>query len=358
VGSQFFDGLGVSTERVITSADIFRDVETRFGVAYGALADNGGRFPTVALLPDPSNPAVDAGADRADAPAFDARGPGFDRAVDLFGAAGAGRIDLGAYEIQPDEWPIPGAPVIVQAAGTGAPGEGPAFTVLADGAPIGTGRIADPAPSLSAAAFETFAFVGPVAPATLDIVFADDGRASDGTDVNLRIGQVDFGGQTYTPAVDGTYIRDNGWDLGPQRSLYWNGVLGFAAPPKVRPEIAVTLAGTGDATGAPAFRVLADGVEIGGGLVSDPAARHQDAPDETFVFRPILAAPPEQVVVEFLNDGRTAAGTDLNLIVREVAVDGAAVASGDGAVYVRARDGAVFDNAGYAWWDGAVVFDL
>jgi hypothetical protein len=56
----------------------------------GSLQDNGGPTWTMALLP--GSPAIDAG-DPADAPAWDQRGPGFDRVVN-------GRIDIGALEVQ------------------------------------------------------------------------------------------------------------------------------------------------------------------------------------------------------------------------------------------------------------------
>jgi parallel beta-helix repeat protein len=57
----------------------------------GPLQDNGGSTPT--MIPLPGSPAVDAG-DNANAPAFDQRGPGYDRIV-------GGTIDIGAVEAQP-----------------------------------------------------------------------------------------------------------------------------------------------------------------------------------------------------------------------------------------------------------------
>ena len=57
----------------------------------GPLQDNGGPTQTMALLP--GSPAIAAG-DPTDAPEYDQRGPGFPRLVD-------GRIDIGAFEVQP-----------------------------------------------------------------------------------------------------------------------------------------------------------------------------------------------------------------------------------------------------------------
>ena len=57
----------------------------------GPLQDNGGPTQTMALLP--GSPAIAAG-DPTDAPEYDQRGPGFPCLVD-------GRIDIGAFEVQP-----------------------------------------------------------------------------------------------------------------------------------------------------------------------------------------------------------------------------------------------------------------
>jgi hypothetical protein len=57
----------------------------------GPLQDNGGPTQTMALLP--GSPAIDAG-DNTDAPAYDQRGPGYPRIVN-------GKIDIGAFEVQP-----------------------------------------------------------------------------------------------------------------------------------------------------------------------------------------------------------------------------------------------------------------
>ena len=63
----------------------------------GVLADNGGNLPTVALLEDASNPALDA-ADTVPTSATDSRG--FDRS-DIVGIANAATFsDLGSYEVQ------------------------------------------------------------------------------------------------------------------------------------------------------------------------------------------------------------------------------------------------------------------
>jgi hypothetical protein len=63
----------------------------------GPLADNGGPTQTMALLP--GSPAIDAG-DNTGAPRWDQRGRGYDRIVN-------GQIDIGAFEVQPGDAPVP-----------------------------------------------------------------------------------------------------------------------------------------------------------------------------------------------------------------------------------------------------------
>ncbi|MEM9897966.1 MAG: ExeM/NucH family extracellular endonuclease, partial [Pseudomonadota bacterium] len=73
--------------------------EATFAEVFGAGAtpgDNGGPVPTLALLEDPDNPALDAGDDDL-APDQDARGNG---RVDLPNVANGGTSDLGAFELQ------------------------------------------------------------------------------------------------------------------------------------------------------------------------------------------------------------------------------------------------------------------
>jgi Tol biopolymer transport system component len=245
--------------------------------------------------------------------------------------------------------------IIVRASGSGGPGGSPRFTVYADGVALGSGEIASPAATLGAAAFETFTFQGSNAPTKLDIVFGNDGRAPDGTDINLRIGDVSFGGQTYVPLEDSVYIRDTGKDLGPQRSMFWNGVLSVEAGTEL---VSVRVAGTGDADVGAKFRVLADGVEIGRGEIADPAATSAELDWENFQFRYRGQGPAEEVVVEFLNDQRTPVnGVDVNLWVDTVSFGGETYAADEDASYVRAHDGFDFGSRSSMWWNGAMVFD-
>ncbi|MEL7465978.1 MAG: choice-of-anchor Q domain-containing protein, partial [Pseudomonadota bacterium] len=67
------------------------------------VADNGGPVPTLALLANAENPAIDA--DSVTSQETDARGE--DRAVDILGIANGGDVDLGAFELQRDEAPDP-----------------------------------------------------------------------------------------------------------------------------------------------------------------------------------------------------------------------------------------------------------
>jgi hypothetical protein len=79
----------------------------------GPIAGNGGLTPTMAITT--TSPAYNAGDPNVSgAPATDQRGPGFARVVD-------GRIDIGAYEIQPTPVPPPGVPLFAVAVGHGSP---------------------------------------------------------------------------------------------------------------------------------------------------------------------------------------------------------------------------------------------
>ncbi len=82
------DGHGSSG---FVASDLVGTSDSPIDPLLGPLQDNGG--PTQTMIPLPGSPAVDAG-DNANAPAFDQRGPGFDRVV-------GGTIDIGAVEVQP-----------------------------------------------------------------------------------------------------------------------------------------------------------------------------------------------------------------------------------------------------------------
>ena len=83
----------------IAAADVFAQIDPVTGG--GQLADNGGPTKTIALLDDPANPALDAGDVAAAAGlAFDQRGAGFSRIVDLPGIGAT--VDIGSFELQLD----------------------------------------------------------------------------------------------------------------------------------------------------------------------------------------------------------------------------------------------------------------
>jgi hypothetical protein len=81
------DGSGGSG---LTDTDLVGTAENPIDPLLGPLQYNGG--PTLTMAPLPGSPAVDAG-DNTDPPAFDQRGPGYDRIV-------GGVIDIGAFEVQ------------------------------------------------------------------------------------------------------------------------------------------------------------------------------------------------------------------------------------------------------------------
>ena len=81
----------------IAAADVFAQIDPVTGG--GQLADNGGPNETIALLDDPANPALDAGdAAAAAGLAFDQRGAGFPRIVDLPGIGAT--VDIGSFELR------------------------------------------------------------------------------------------------------------------------------------------------------------------------------------------------------------------------------------------------------------------
>ena len=89
---------GISTGMTLT--DLGGNQKNVTNPGLDALADNGGPTQTMALLP--GSPAIDAGPDPV--PAFpgndnDQRGPGFPRVVN-------GKVDVGAFEVQPPPVPI------------------------------------------------------------------------------------------------------------------------------------------------------------------------------------------------------------------------------------------------------------
>lgn len=88
IGTDVFDGMVDDGDT--TAASVFAQVSNGAGV----LADNGGLVPTIALLANDANPAVDATSNGL---TEDARG--FDRPID-FGAVSAQTADLGAFELQ------------------------------------------------------------------------------------------------------------------------------------------------------------------------------------------------------------------------------------------------------------------
>lgn len=79
---------------------VFAATTNATGVISGVLANNGGNQPTVALLNDVGNPALDA----ANTTGSDARG--FPRGVDLASVDNGGNSDLGSFELL-DEAPTP-----------------------------------------------------------------------------------------------------------------------------------------------------------------------------------------------------------------------------------------------------------
>jgi uncharacterized protein (DUF736 family) len=236
----------------------------------------------------------------------------------------------GALQICAED-PGPGEnPIVLQIGGAGDGTGAPAFEVYADGKMIGAGVISDPqtnAEYWANPAYETFAFNAGTPPETVTIKYVNDGRTPGGEDLNLFVKSLSVCGVTYDPRVDGWFTPD---DPAPGREgargdLYWNGSLSFGdTEPDPDPDtIVFRIGGAGDATGAPAFEVYADGEKVGAGAIADPQTNAEywaDRAYETFVFE--VDAAPETVAIRYLNDGRTPGGEDMNLFVQSATFGG------------------------------------
>jgi Ca-dependent carbohydrate-binding module xylan-binding len=202
----------------------------------GGLLENGGSVPTIRLLSNPLNPALDAGED-ALAPPTDARGEL--RPVNLPGIAnnGTNASDLGAFEVQGLEPEL--HVVVVRAAGTGRPGaekanNAPIFELRVDGETIGRQLIENPQPRSPLDTGDdslfrdyAFSFSGDAAD-RIEVVYLNDGKIGR-LDKNLYVDHVTVDGRTLESEEDGFFMPKNGNPkfAGATEELFVNGTLVF-----------------------------------------------------------------------------------------------------------------------------------
>lgn len=126
--------------------------------------------------------------------------------------------------------------IVVRAGGTGSAGSAPAFTVFADGVAVGQATILNPLTNAQWAAsarsgFQdyVFSYDAPASAARVEIVYANDGRTSDGVDRNLYVDHIVAGGRTYQSETDGFYSHAGGVTSRnfAREDMLWNGRLAF-----------------------------------------------------------------------------------------------------------------------------------
>lgn len=271
-----------------------------------------------------------------------------------------------------DSLPPPEGPgvVVVRAAGVGGPTASPAFTVLADGAPIGSAAIEPPQTDAERREFGlgwrsyVFSVNGSEAPEQVRIVYANDGRdPASGDSRDLWIDRVTFGGRTYQAETDGwfTPLVPGVVRQGPREAMYWNGALSFEADPP--PVLRVIAGGTGGPLTAPAFTVRVDGQTLGTGVIAEPqtaaSLRADGLRRQSFDFT-LADEAPDRIEIIYANDGRDLGGEDRNLFIDRIEIDGARFEAETFGFFLassptlRERNG----PREALYWNGTLGFDL
>ncbi len=118
--------------------------------------------------------------------------------------------------------------IVVRAAGTGAPGTPPTFSVRVDGVERADFAIANPRKSVDAnddSHFRDYVvkYFGQT-PDKIDIIYDNDGQ-SGGVDRNLWIDWIQTGGARYEAETDGLYKHPYGQSR--TEGMWWNGEMSF-----------------------------------------------------------------------------------------------------------------------------------
>ena len=272
--------------------------------------------------------------------------------------------------------------IVVNAYGSSTDGIAPHFRLLIDGKDVGQASVS----STDAAAYTFDTDVSAGQAHKIQIVYDNDDSVA-GQNRDLGIKSIVVNGTTLNP-TSATYERhDDGADgatMPGQEGLWWNGSLTFSTPgdlyaastggstPAAIPEAGSAVSGSAGSTEAGSgssgsstivinakgvaagsqnahFTVLADGRKIGGGTVGTDA--------QDYTFKADLAADQaHKIQVQYDNDG-VVNGTDRNLHVGSVTINGHTIASTDSAVsYDKgALDGLdMVKGQADLWWNGTL----
>ncbi|MCW2240184.1 cellulase family glycosylhydrolase [Azospirillum canadense] len=277
--------------------------------------------------------------------------------------------------------------IVVNAYGNSTDGIAPHFRLLIDGKDAGQASVSST--DAKSYTFDTDVVAGQAH--KIQIVYDNDDIAA-GQDRDLGIKSLVVNGTTLNP-TSATYERyDDGattTTMPGQEGLWWNGSLTFSTPgdlyaastsgsapavtaPAAIPEAGSAVSGSTGSTDAGSgssgsstivinakgvaaggqnahFTVLADGQKIGGGTVGT------DAHDYTFKTD-LAADQAHKIQIQYDNDG-VVSGTDRNLHVGSVTINGHAVSSTDSSVsYDKGTlDGNdVVKGQSDLWWNGTL----
>ena len=267
--------------------------------------------------------------------------------------------------------------IIVNAYGTSTDGTAPHFRLLVDGKDVGQASVSSA--DEKAYSFDIDASSGQ--PHKIQIVYDND-DATPGQSRDLGITSLVVNGHRLSP-TSATYERHDdgaaGTEMAGQEGMWWNGALTFSTPAdyftadsdttEAGSAVSGSTGGTSaaggnsdgastiviNAKGTPAggqnahFTVLADGRKIGEGTVGTEA--------KDYAFKADLTADQaHKIQVQYDNDG-VVDGTDRNLHVDSVTINGHRIASTDSAAsYDKgALDGQdVVKGQADLWWNGTL----
>ncbi|NYZ22416.1 cellulase family glycosylhydrolase [Azospirillum oleiclasticum] len=262
----------------------------------------------------------------------------------------------------------------VNAWGNSAGGVAPRFTLRVDGKDIGQATVA----SADQSRFTFKAKVAAGEAHKVEVVYDNDGTVG-GAGRDLFVRSIEVGGKTIASTSSlASYETEGQGTLPGREGLWWNGALSFDVPASDFPGstappapsapanppsgpvpgtdgLTVKVNATADLLNGEGahFKVLLDGKTIGEATASTTAKAYSFTADGA-------AADPAKLQIQFDND-EVGNGTDRNLYVRSVEVDGKVITPTAGtASYDRYElDGKdMADATGAMYWNGTLAFDL
>ncbi|WP_434623668.1 cellulase family glycosylhydrolase [Azospirillum sp. B2RO_4] len=256
--------------------------------------------------------------------------------------------------------------IVVNAYGQSQDGVAPHFKLLVDGHEVGSANAA----ATSSKAYSFTADLAANTAHTVQVVYDND--TVNAANRDLYVQSIEVNGHTLKP-TDAVYERHDDAAPAPtqagQDAMWWDGALTFktpashyAAPVAAAPAVpaagtaqnVITVNAAGNAAGGEGahFTVLVDGKQIGEGTATSP-----DAKD--FKFTADLAQGTAHAIeVKYDNDA-VIGGSDRNLYVHSVGVDGKTVAATDAAMSVhRTADGAELGATSNLYWDATLTAKL